>query len=193
MKVGEIIEVWEAEAEVKEAWEKEGHQFFISEDEDGWLTTIGVLCGKKNKISYEIIEEIGNDIHSFLELLPTTVIAGEEKHIAWAIDITDCSEEEIKEIKEELKRVIKVFDREMEKNKEIVLERKKDEKIKKILLSVAGLIGGLLSVGTGLYIWIKLLPELTTPIGQVTKGILAAFFIGLGILIILLSPDPRKG
>ncbi len=65
--------------------------------------------------------------------------------------------------------------------------------MKKILLSAAGLIGGLVSAGIGIYIWIKLLTELTTPIGQIMKGILTAFFIGLGILIVLLSPDPQKG
>ncbi len=119
MKIGETIEIWEAEARVEEAWEKGGYQFFICKSKEDWIITIGVLCLKKDETSLEIVGEIRNNISSFLELIPQTVKRGEEKYIAWVIDITnatDFDKKGVKKIRKELELAIERFDKRMRKN-----------------------------------------------------------------------------
>lgn len=111
MEVGEIIEIWEVGFEVREAWEKEGYQFFICENDEDWI--MGVLCLKKNETSLKIVEEIGNNISDSLELIPQTARRRGEKYIAWTVDITDVADfdkRRVEKIKEELELAIERFD-----------------------------------------------------------------------------------
>ena len=118
MEVGEKIEIWGTKTEVKAAWEKEGPQFFICEDKEGWII-MGVLCLKKDETSLEIVREIGNNIFNSLELIPQTVKREKEKYIAWAMDITDVAnfdKREVKKIRKELELAIEQFDERIRKN-----------------------------------------------------------------------------
>ena len=54
---------------------------------------------------------------------------------------------------------------------------------KEIAAQVAGLVAAFILVVVGIFIWLKLLPELTTPFEQVMKAIIAIIFIVVGFLI----------
>ena len=183
MEIGDIIEVLDVKEKVIEAWEKEGYQFFISEQEDSQMRAIGVLCDSKKKdLSYEKIDSVIEDIFSFLEVMITTVTIKGKKHPILALDISDGTEEDVKEIRNELETVIREFN-------SMIEEEHPSVNMKKQVLFLAGALGsGIIAF----YIWIFLMLDINSPAIQMVKGIIVAVFVGLAFLFGLSMKMPKK-
>ncbi len=138
MKIGDRLEVegWPTKiyleekkiwkGEVKKAWKKNEHQFFVLEHCDLGFTFMGVVCEGKYKLFSLIANAVKREINcSFITVFPckklnsVTVIIRKKKYVAFLSDISDreniiSTVEGNKTIEEILEEAVRRFDEEKE-------------------------------------------------------------------------------